>query len=94
MKNVVHFQFTKFAEMNETGVVLKESYGYQLYDEYGRYSKDGMTFEQMNEYTVQYVLELMEEEYSEFYVSILDGGYYWNKEWVPVDESGEVLEGK
>lgn len=91
MENIVRFQFTKFIGLDVTGVEKEQQYGYRIFDEYANYCNDTFTWEQLTGITPQDVLEIIEADYDELYESVLDKGFYFNEQWIDVDETGTII---
>lgn len=91
MENKVHFQFTKFVALDGQGGEKEVRFGYRVFDDYANYSEDTLTREQLMRITPQDALTVIEEAYVELYESILDKGFYFNQQWIGVDETGTIL---
>ena len=90
MKSDVRFLFTKFVLLDEQGNEKDNQYGYRIFDDYVKYCDDALTYEQLKAITPQDVLDMIEEEYDELYESVLDKGFYFNENWISVDETGII----
>lgn len=87
----VKFQFTKFTDVQKNGKLGNETYGYRVFDEYDQYSNDDLTLRELMEIDSEQAVLIIEDEYDELYEIILDNGFYFNNEWVAVDETGIVI---
>lgn len=66
MKNSINIQYTNFQSINEEGVVVSESIGYRIYDNYGqdydnRFKNLSDLKEKVNEETIAEILKKHKE---------------------------------
>lgn len=91
MSNRVTFQVTKFTDLNEALEEVESHYGYRIHDDYGQeynniYEKSDLPR------TPEEAVKILREEHSEIFIDavMVKQGFYFNDEWVILDEEGNV----
>jgi len=92
VSNRVTFQLTKFVNLDSDLNEQEPAYGYRVYDDYGSDYNNVYTKEELPR-TPQDALEILEEEHNDLYDAAVEkGGFFFNDDYVQIDEDGKIKE--